>query len=647
MPITSNEVFDERKQGSIEQALSMAFELIQQDSNDKRNQRALAWCLVDAIKLNIHPQQTTNYLNRLNSLPVSQIDEALQRVLGKLNNPHREAIAQAKLFSQNGEHGKAANIYNNILKKDFENIPIQTSFAWELYRLAKQFLPQAAQHMDKFRRYFSEYFRLQTEKPSQLHSCFLFVAFQIAKSDVINADDNIDFADFCARWDLRHLNVEDYYPKKSEKGEFPSFAFQVFRVALKSGIQKNNKSAVSILVAFIDKNQHRLREDTIWINWDLAKSYRFLGENDLARKKAFTVLKSRPHEYWLWDFIGDTCTDKEYAAACWAKALCLQRDVGFTYKIKHKLALFFVEKEQFSHAKTEIDEIITYKQNNSQYIDQTMINLTQSTWYQSTQANQNNTVYYQNQAKTAEDLLYQDKPWIYGFFGENFDRNNKKMRTLFLLFDDIPTEIRLPENRINLEERTEHLGVKVKGEFDGSRFQLYVLRKCKQEEINDQFLTNFPTKITVVQYINQTNQSVHLLTSEKIMTQVALNDLDFIPKAMDVVEIGLSKHKTRNNKTRYKTHFIKKSDKNPPSSLLKEFCDDVRVSKNMGFGIQEGIFISPELIEKHHIEDDDTVSGIALLNFDRKKNRWGWRAVEILSVEKSDLDDLDYECDDE
>ena len=51
----------------------------------------------------------------------------------------------------------------------------------------------------------------------------------------------------------------------------------------------------------------------------------------------------------------------------------------------------------------------------------------------------------------------------------------------------------------------------------------------------------------------------------------------------------------------------------------------------MGF-TDNDIFIDPSLMSKHRIEDDARVSGMAVLNYNKKRSSWGWKALKINTV---------------
>jgi len=48
----------------------------------------------------------------------------------------------------------------------------------------------------------------------------------------------------------------------------------------------------------------------------------------------------------------------------------------------------------------------------------------------------------------------------------------------------------------------------------------------------------------------------------------------------------------------------------------------------MGF-TRNDIFISRPLVEKFQIIDDQEISGFAILNYNKKRSSWGWKAISI------------------
>ena len=79
----------------------------------------------------------------------------------------------------------------------------------------------------------------------------------------------------------------------------------------------------------------------------------------------------------------------------------------------------------------------------------------------------------------------------------------------------------------------------------------------------------------------------------------------------------------------YKILTAKKVDSNVTSDAIKDFKGTIKVISPQNFGFIEDIFIEPKIIEESKLNDGQLVKGRAILSFNKKKNEWGWKAIEI------------------
>jgi hypothetical protein len=79
----------------------------------------------------------------------------------------------------------------------------------------------------------------------------------------------------------------------------------------------------------------------------------------------------------------------------------------------------------------------------------------------------------------------------------------------------------------------------------------------------------------------------------------------------------------------YKILSAKKADSNVSSDAMKDFEGTIKVISPQNFGFIEDIFVEPKIIEESKLTDGQQVKGRAILSFNKKKNEWGWKAIEI------------------
>jgi hypothetical protein len=76
-----------------------------------------------------------------------------------------------------------------------------------------------------------------------------------------------------------------------------------------------------------------------------------------------------------------------------------------------------------------------------------------------------------------------------------------------------------------------------------------------------------------------------------------------------------------------------------PEESCKEFEGTVRIARG-GFGfVSDDFFIPPKLIEECDLMDGDTVRGIAVKSWNKKKRQWSWAVNSI--IDRIDVDAVD------
>lgn len=79
----------------------------------------------------------------------------------------------------------------------------------------------------------------------------------------------------------------------------------------------------------------------------------------------------------------------------------------------------------------------------------------------------------------------------------------------------------------------------------------------------------------------------------------------------------------------YKILTAKKVDSNVTSDAMKDFEGTIKIISPQNFGFIEDIFIEPKIIEESKLTDGQKVKGRAILSFNKRKNEWGWKAIEL------------------
>ncbi len=632
--LTSKEVFSKRKEGNTVEAYSMALALVDNNPHDEWNIKALAYCIIDMLKqaVSINDFATAqNFASDLNKLNIDQSDEILMRSVNsakQLSDPQKKIISEAKALSKQGRHNESLNAYRTALQRFPNDITLHESLGWELYRVGK--LMFEAENIDLYpaKQLLAEYIKLQNERPSLLHSLFLRYA------DKLIGKEGFNLVAFLKLWDLNNLTQEDYQPYAADNGKtYPSIAEKVIQHAAKDALHKKQTADVAYILPFIDKAIQKF-PDNFWLIYYKAKLLHLVGQNDAAFEFSISVTKTKVNEYWAWDLLAEILLDidREKAFSCYCKALLCRGEDRFLANVRIKFAELLIEKSMYPEAKYEIDKAIESREKEGWKITEVLIGYQNSDWYTNTTASQNNQNLYRNNTELAETLLFDSMPWLNAIVGDKFtlpNKPNKPRRKIFIALagKETPLEMAVPENKYDFKSLSVGEGIKIKGEVDQkNKFQIYLIDKRVIAEKWD----IFQEQIGVVDHVNNEKKIAHFIVDRRANGILRFSDFPIKFTIGDTLALRLSTYENDKG-VRYTVLTCRETDEKPISDVVKQFSDSVTVSNGLGF-TNNNVFIDRSLIDRNNIEEGNFVTGIAVLNYNKKRSMWGWKAILINNV---------------
>jgi len=633
--ITSKEVFAKRKEGAIDEAYKLALELMAAPQVDDWDRKAFGWCLIDLIKRDVKNGSTESlphYRRQLESIEFDPSDDVLTKGIRNalsLCNPYGQQLSEAKSLSKNGRHSEATALYRRVWANGAADQETQTSFGWELYKHAKDLMADENLNLGAVKRNLSDYLKLDLDKPSLLHSCVLQLAAKLA------GQDKLAMLAFSRQWNFKYLRPEDFERYRTDDGkEFPSLAEKVIQQAGKEAAASELTEDQAYMLPFIDLSIERF-PDSVFLKLNKAKVLLALGRHDDALAFGIAVTKAKSNDYWAWGLLGEIVSQKDPEAAygCYCKALTCAADVKFTGKIRLKVAKRMLEVNDYAAAKHEVEAILQSKEQEGHKIPEAIAEMAAQVWFAETQAKPSNRDYYRTHAAGAEALLFDDLPWIDANVGDTFivpgkdGKKDKTKRRVFLKTSSIPTEISIPESKLGRMKLAAGDAVRVKGEFDEDlRFNFFVMEIRTPESRWD----IFPEHIGVVNNINEGKRIIRYIVDREVNGEIPMATLTESFAEGDAIAVRLSRYISKRGPM-YRVLLALKTHKQPSEILRKDFSEDVRISNGMGF-TQNGIFIPAHLLTKHHIYDDQNITGSAVLSYNVKRASWGWKAVSIIRV---------------
>ena len=145
------------------------------------------------------------------------------------------------------------------------------------------------------------------------------------------------------------------------------------------------------------------------------------------------------------------------------------------------------------------------------------------------------------------------------------------------------------------------------------------------ERTDGKLWDSFPESIGIVDHINEEKGIAHFIVYKKIDSIIKINQLK------DKVEIGSKvlvklKKVTKDRDSYYTVLSCSLTQQEPTENILKSFSGIISTKGEVGF--VDDVFIDAHLMQEHY-EYASTINGIAIINYNKKKGTWGWKAIRI------------------
>lgn len=144
---------------------------------------------------------------------------------------------------------------------------------------------------------------------------------------------------------------------------------------------------------------------------------------------------------------------------------------------------------------------------------------------------------------------------------------------------------------------------------------------------DEYLLAQLPIRLAAIDHVNIERGLFHYIV-DKMTDGVAPLSMYDGPLSVGEVVLVRVDSVARPQGSRTTLLSIEPSGVALPAHLGRQFEGEVRVSNGMGF-MPDDIFIPRDIVSKFRLEDGTRISGQALINYDKKKARWGLKAISV------------------
>lgn len=643
-----------RKSGRLDEAFKLASEQVAAPGADDWDIADLGWCLIALVKRHAADQdqaELRKYLDQLAQLQVPMSNDLLveqrERTLTLADSERREVMA-ARNLGKEGRHAEAVRTFSLLSAQGVLTPDDKVAYGWELFRASQAAFKTADGKemslgaIDTIKRHLSAYLKLGIAERGLLHTCMLQQAERLARGD------HLRLVAFSRLWDLALFRPEDYRESRQTDGKvFPSLFETVIQRASKEAANGGSPAEMRYIQPYLEGALKQFPEN-VWLKLNMVKLLRGLDRTDEARQLATEFARSKAGEYWTWELVGDLEHDQTVRLSCYAKALTCSDDDTFVSKVRLKFAEL-IAADHPGHAKAEVERVIEHRRREGKRIPVDAERLMQEAWFAAATASPAGRLLYDRFKAQAEELLFSHLPWTDASVGDEFvikgqdGEKDRTRRRLYLKALPLTLEISVSASLPDVRRLQPGTPIKVQMETPPKEpWKVTVHRiQLRRDGGQDDIVTE---TLGVIDHVNYAKGLLHFVVAKGIDGTLPL--AQFAGRAELGLAIAVRMVRFYDRKgPRTRTLSGTPTEQPAPPSVMKSFSDSVEVRNGLGF-TSTGIFIPQDIVVSAAVADRSTVDGVAVINFDKKRSTWGWKAIRVLSSEggrpASDWDNDDF-----
>ena len=547
----------------------------------------------------------------------------------RIASPEYKGLQEVKALKDANKILEAAKRAKALFKEFPDNLAVKRSYAWRLYALLKYKVNDKAVNFDHVIFYLDEIFSLGLSDETLLMRCVW--------RSILSVKDKkqpIKLYMYALQTDFNCFEYEDYKTSTytdadGKQREGSSLVSKILKKSLDGINKKVDEDSVIALCDIATSQLSKLHENTLFLKWNIAKALTVVEQFDRAQAIIINLLYDKPYEFWLWKGLVETVEgDAKLALACYCKSILCQKDAYYNGKSRLGLIKQLIELEWFDIASSETRYLIKARQEQGHKVEDVLNQYVKASWYMpDTKPVTEN--FYVEHSVPALALLYKDLPWYEGIVGTTYTTEKGKATNIIVMKSDSepPKEIHVRPSLLRNISREFGTPIRVKMKWTGySRGDIFMIEQTDATK-------EFPHHIGIVNRVDARRNCAYIVASGDVLLSYTV-DKSTPLQVMDVVSVSYSSAERKDGTIVNHVISCEKVTQNPPSSLVMNFENIVKVvTGGIAFTERTNVFIERQLVDDYKLVSGDVVAGTAIRSHDRSKNKWGWSAVDISSVD--------------
>lgn len=148
--------------------------------------------------------------------------------------------------------------------------------------------------------------------------------------------------------------------------------------------------------------------------------------------------------------------------------------------------------------------------------------------------------------------------------------------------------------------------------------------------------SSIPEHIGVVTHVDMKKKRAWFRVSQQISGNGSLNQFGIRVAPGDFIAVRLEEKTSKDGSRYYGLLTCRKTEDTPEAGIVRYFSGRFSMRPGQTFGfVDREIFVPPHLVEANLLIGGQFLSGMAVLEYDQKRDRWSWKAVQAGGEDRS------------
>jgi hypothetical protein len=141
--------------------------------------------------------------------------------------------------------------------------------------------------------------------------------------------------------------------------------------------------------------------------------------------------------------------------------------------------------------------------------------------------------------------------------------------------------------------------------------------------------STMPEEIGVVTHVDPRKKRVWFRVNQKISGSGTFQQVGERVEPGDFIALRLQERSGRDGSSYHAILTCRKTEDTPEDGIIRYFSGRFSMRPGQTFGfVDREIFVPPHLVEANLLIAGQLLNGMAVLEYDQKRDRWSWKAVQ-------------------